>query len=126
MNGRQLPITGTSEETRDWTFVGDIVQGLLACAYYDEAVGEAVDLATGTEDRVLNLATHVNELTQNHAGMVYKERRNWERKTRLLANIAKAKRFLKYAPKTEFEDGLRRVHEWFKKNWAGIKGFAEF
>jgi nucleoside-diphosphate-sugar epimerase len=126
MNGQPLPITGTGEETRDWTFVGDIVQGLLACAYYDEAVGEAINLASGKEHRVMDLATRVNELTRNHAGVVYKERRNWDQKNRLLANIAKAKRILKYEPKTEFEDGLTRVHEWFRKNWIQIKRSAEF
>ena len=39
MNKQPLPITGTGDETRDFTYVGDIVRGLLAMAHHDDAVG---------------------------------------------------------------------------------------
>jgi len=126
MNRQPLPITGTGEETRDFTYVGDIVNGLIACAHYDQAVGEAINLATGKEIRILDLANWVNELTHNDAGIVFKERRNWDRKTRLLASIEKARRILKYKPKTDFMAGLKQVHLWFEKNWGNIRKSAEF
>jgi len=126
MNEQPLPITGTGEETRDFTYVGDIVNGLLACAAADEAVGEAINLATGREIKILDLANWVNELTGNEAGLVFKERRNWDKKNRLLASIDKARRILGYEPKMGFKDGLKNVHAWFKKNWANIQKSAEF
>src|SRR6266705_7187388 len=126
MNRQPLPITGTGEETRDFTYVGDIVNGLIACGYYDQAVGEAINLATGKEIRILDLANWVNELTHNDAGIVFKERRNWDRKTRLLASIEKARRILKYKPKTDFKTGLKQVHLWFEKNWDNIRKSDEF
>ena len=126
MNGQPLPITGTGEETRDFTYVGDIVNGLVACAYYDQAVGEAINLATGREIRILDLANWVNELTDNAAGIVFRERRDWDKKTRLLASIEKARRILKYEPKTDFKTGLYQVHRWFEKNWDNIRKSAEF
>ncbi len=126
MNGKSLPITGTGEETRDFAYVGDIVSGLLACAHYDEAIGEAVNLATGREIRIADLAERVNELTGNTAGVTFKERRSWDKKHRLLASIDKARKILKYEPKMEFKDGLREVHRWFKKNWDNISKSAEF
>ncbi len=100
MNKQPLPITGTGEETRDFTYVGDIVNGLLAMVCRKEAVGEAINLATGREIAIKDLATWVNELTKNNAGIVFKERRNWDKKTRLLASIDKARRTLGYEPKT--------------------------
>ncbi len=126
MSGKALPITGTGEETRDFAYVGDIVSGLLACAHYDEAIGEAINLATGREIRIADLAEWVNELTGNAAGVIFKERRNWDKKPRLLASIEKARKILKYEPKMEFKDGLREVHRWFKKNWDNISKSAEF
>ncbi len=126
MNGKTLPITGTGEETRDFAYVGDIVSGLIACAHYDEAIGEAINLATGREIRIADLAQWVNELTGNEAGIAFKERRNWDKKHRLLASIDKARKILKYEPKMEFKDGLREVHGWFKKNWEKISKSAEF
>ena len=104
----------------------EIVQGLLASAHYKEAIGEAINLATGREIRILDLATWVNQITENTAGIVYRERRNWDKKNRLLASIEKAWRILHYEPKTDFQTGLRSVHSWFLKNWKNIQKSAEF
>ena len=124
--GQPLPITGTGEETRDFTYVGDIVNGLLASAHYDEAIGEAINLASGREVKILNLAESVNELTENEAGIVFKERRNWDKKNRLLASVDKARKILGYEPKMDLQDGLKQVHAWFEKNWDLITKSAEF
>src|SRR2546426_7866932 len=126
MQERSLPITGTGDETRDFTYVGDIVNRLLACASSDQAVGEAINLATGREIRILDLANWVNELTKNKAGIVFKERRNWDKKNRLVASIEKARRVFHYEPKIDFKDGLKQVHVWFEKNWTNIQKSAEF
>jgi nucleoside-diphosphate-sugar epimerase len=126
MNKQPLPITGTGEETRDFTYVSDIVDGLLVMASCEEAVGEAINLGTGREIRIGDLATWVNELTRNDAGIVFKERRNWDKKNRLLASIDKARKTLSYEPKTEFKDGLKRVHQWFVENWENIRKSADF
>jgi len=126
MSKQPLPITGDGTETRDWTYVGDIVNGLLAMAYYDEAVGEAINLGSGKEHKVIELANIVNELTGNDAGIVYKERRSWDKKTRLLSSIEKARRILKYEPQVEFRQGLEYTYQWFIDNWENIKRSAEF
>ena len=126
MNSKTLPITGTGEETRDFAYVDDIVSGLIACAHYDEAIGEAINLATGREIRIADLAQWVNELAGNEAGVAFVERRNWDKKHRLVASIEKARRILHYEPKMDFKDGLTEVHRWFKENWKNIQKSAEF
>ncbi len=126
MNRHPLPITGTGDETRDFTYVGDIINGLLAMAYYKEAVGEAFNLASGREIRIGDLANWINELTGNDAGIVFKERRNWDKKNRLLASIKKAKKILGYEPMMDFREGLEHVHDWFVENWLNIAESADF
>jgi nucleoside-diphosphate-sugar epimerase len=126
MSKKPLPITGTGEETRDFTYVGDIVKGLLAMAHYDEAVGEAINLGTGREIRIKDLAKWVNELAGNKTKTVFKERRNWDKKNRLLSSIDKARKILKYKPSMEFKEGLKHTQVWFKRNWEDIKRCAEF
>ena len=121
LNNQSLPITGTGDETRDFTYVGDIVNGLLAMAYYEDAVGEAFNLATGREIRIGDLAEWIVELTGNEAGIVYKERRDWDKKNRLLASIKKARKVLGYEPNMDFREGLKHVHAWFKENEANIR-----
>jgi nucleoside-diphosphate-sugar epimerase len=126
LNKQSLPITGTGDETRDFTYVGDIVNALLAMAYYDDAVGEAFNLATSREIRIKDLAKWINDLTGNDAGMVFKERRNWDKKNRLLASIEKARKILGYNPTMGFKDGLKHAHQWFLENWEHIQESAEF
>lgn len=126
MNGQALPITGDGTETRDWTYVDDIIKGLLAMGIKEEAIGEAINLGSGKEHRVIELANVVNNLTDNEAGVIYLERREWDVKKRLLSSIEKAKKLLGYKPEMEFEEGLKKVHEWFIENWENIKKSAEF
>ena len=126
MNGQALPITGNGNETRDWTFVEDIVNGLLSMGIVEEAVGEAINLGSGIDHKVGDMAEIVNKLTGNKAGIKYTERRNWDAKTCLLSSINKAKDILNYKPKTSFEDGLQRTHNWFTNNWNNIQQSAEF
>ena len=125
INNQPLPITGTGNETRDFTFVGDIVNGLLSMAYYEESIGEAFNLGTSREIRICDLAEWINEITGNPAGIVFKERRDWDKKTRLLASIEKAKRVIKYSPKMDFKDGLKCVYSWFKENSENIKASVQ-
>ncbi|MHA1409581.1 MAG: GDP-mannose 4,6-dehydratase, partial [Candidatus Odinarchaeia archaeon] len=126
MNGIPLPITGTGKETRDFTYVGDIVEGLLSMVYHDEAVGEAFNLGAAREIKIIDLATWINELTNNDAGILYKERRSWDKKNRLLSSIDKARKVLEYKPKVEFRQGLEYTHRWFVDNWDNIQESAEF
>ncbi len=121
-----LPIMGTGEETRDFTYVDDVVQGLLAAGVSEAATGEAMNLASGREVAVSSLAALVNELTGNPAGVRYVERRSWDKITRRRASVEKAGRLLGYRPTVEFEAGLRRTREWFAAHWGEISRDARF
>jgi nucleoside-diphosphate-sugar epimerase len=126
MSKKQLPITGNGSETRDWTYVGDIVDGLLAMGVELKAVGEAINLGSGKEHTVLEMAKLVNQVSGNESGIKFVERRDWDVKTKLLSSIEKARRLLDYSPKVSFETGVDRVHDWFSANWDDIVKSAEF
>ncbi len=126
MKGQALPITGDGTETRDWTYVGDIVNGLLSMGVRKEAVGEAFNLGAGKEQRVIDMANAVNTLTGNAAGIKFTQRRDWDVKTRLLSCITKAENKLGYKPTMKFDDGLKETYRWFVENWNTIEKSAEF
>jgi UDP-glucose 4-epimerase len=126
MSGKPLPITGDGMETRDWTYVGDIVNGLLAMGIKEEAIGEAFNLGAGQEQRVIDMANAVLHLTGNKAGIIYKERRDWDKKTHLLSCITKGQKMIGYQPQMSFADGLKETHQWFRDNWENIRKSAEF
>lgn len=112
LHKKPLPITGTGEETRDFTFVEDIVDGTLRIGVVKEAVGEAINLASETETRITDLANWINELTENEAGVVFKPRRDWDKVIARRASIEKARKILGYEPQTDIKTGLKKTHEW--------------
>ncbi|MHA1274693.1 MAG: NAD-dependent epimerase/dehydratase family protein, partial [Promethearchaeota archaeon] len=75
MKGEVLPITGTGDETRDFTFVGDLIDGLLRAGYFEEAIGEEFNLASGKETRIIDLAKMINDIVGNKAGVKFVSRR---------------------------------------------------
>ena len=126
MKGESLPITGTGEETRDFTFVGDIVGGLLNGGAMESALGQEFNLASGVETRIVDLAHMVNAATGNSAGVRFVSRRKWDTKPRLLASIDRAHELIGYQPHTSFEEGLDKTVQWFQENRENIETSARF
>jgi nucleoside-diphosphate-sugar epimerase len=126
LNGQPLPITGAGDETRDFTFVGDIVGGLLRCGALPQAAGEAINLASGVETRIGDLAAQINSLTGNASGLTQLERRRWDTHDRRRASIDKARALLGYQPRTDFAAGLRLTLAWFQNHHKEIASSARF
>ena len=126
MQGKTLPLTGTGEETRDFTYVEDIADGLLRAGYFEQAIGNEMNLASAVETRIIDLANMVNELTGNKAGISFSQRRKWDTKSRLLASIDRARDMLGYAPRTPFRQGLTSTITWFRNHWDDITASASF
>ncbi|MCK4761276.1 MAG: NAD-dependent epimerase/dehydratase family protein [Candidatus Aminicenantes bacterium] len=126
MQGKSLPITGSGEETRDFTYVLDLVQGLIKAGYYEKAIGENFNLAAGKEIKIVEMAKLVNEIAGNKEPINFKPRRKWDTKPRLLASIEKAEKLISYKPVVSFEAGLAINCQWFKDNWSVIETLADF
>ncbi|MFC1453929.1 NAD-dependent epimerase/dehydratase family protein [Verrucomicrobiota bacterium] len=126
LSGLPLPFTGSGEETRDFTYVLDIVDALLRAGFHERAVGQEMNIASGHEVKILGMAERINELTGNKAGILRADRRVWDTKKRLLACVDRAKDLLGYEPKMDFEDGLVKTIQWFRDHWDDIRRDAEF
>lgn len=126
LHKKPLPVTGTGEETRDFTFVEDIVDGTLRLGIIPEAVGDAFNLASETETKVIDIANMINELTGNNNGVEFVARRDWDKITRRRASIEKARKVLGYVPKTKIKDGIKAVYDWVVENRDKIESSAKF
>ena len=123
---KSLPLTGTGDETRDFTYVLDLVQGLIKAAFYKEAIGQAFNLASGKETKIKDMIAIVNKATGNKTPITKYPARKWDTKKRLLASIELATKLIDYKPTTRFEDGLKANMDWFKTNWDEIQTAADF
>lgn len=120
MNDKPLPITGTGEETRDFTHVDDIIQGTLLCGCVEGILGEAFNLASQTETKVIDVARKVIEVTGSKSRIVYRERRDWDLITRRCASIEKARKVLGYNPTGTVKKAILDVHKWMVENEDNI------
>ena len=123
---KSLPLTGTGDETRDFTYVLDLVQGLIKAAFYEDAIGQAFNIASGMETKIKDLISMVIEATGNSTPITQYPARKWDTKKRLLASIDLANKLIDYKPITSFEDGLKANVDWFKTNWEKIQKAADF
>ncbi len=114
--GKPLTVMGTGQETRDFTFVSDLIDGLLRGGILEEAVGQEMNLGSGVETPSIDLANMINKVSGNTAGTISIEKRDWDHGSRRLASIDKARSIMGYDPQTKLEDGLTKVNEWFVEN----------
>jgi len=121
-----LPITGTGDETRDFTYVEDIVDGLLRSGFYDSAIGQELSLASGVETSIGYLANFINEIVGSSAGICYQPRRVWDQQKRRCGSLDHAWKTIGYKPRTALSEGLRHTVSWFRDNWVEIEKAAQF
>lgn len=126
LSGIPLPFTGTGQETRDFTFVGDLTDALLRAGFYESAIGQEMNLASARETNILDMAERINDLCGNKAGVRRAPPRVWDTKKRLLASVDRANELLGYEPSMDFDEGLGITIDWFKANWSKIQRDAEF
>jgi nucleoside-diphosphate-sugar epimerase len=115
--GRAPVIYGDGEQTRDFTYVANVVDGVLRACHAPAASGEVINVATGGRISLNTLFAVLRDLTGASVSPVYKPTRAGDVRDSQ-ADISKAKRILDYAPLVTFEEGLARTVAWVKTSSA--------
>jgi NAD dependent epimerase/dehydratase len=115
---------GATSPTRDFLYVADTVRGLLRCATADGIEGETINLGTGVEVSIGDLAQRILRLVGVEVPIALDEGRlrppNSEVE-RLVADVSKAKRLLAWQPEVSLDEGLRRTIEWLTGSLSSYK-----
>ena len=109
--GRRPTIFGDGEQTRDFTYVANVVDGVLRACEAPKAAGQAINVACGTRISLNELLRVMNGIVGTKLQAIYKEERAGDVKDSQ-ADITKARTLLGYAPIVGLEDGLRRTIDW--------------
>ncbi len=110
---------GSVHPTRDLTYVADTVAGFMALASCDGAIGREVNLGSGKEISIGDLAALLAELTGSDATVVSEDVRMRPPKSeveRLLSDASLARELAGWAPRVPLRDGLALAIEWFTEN----------
>jgi nucleoside-diphosphate-sugar epimerase len=118
LEGRQPTIYGDGGQTRDFTYVANVVDGVLRASEAPGAAGEVINVATGGRISLNDLLSTINRIVGKNIGAIYAEGRAGDVRDSQ-ADITKARTLLGYAPIVSFEEGLRRTLAWCSEEQHG-------
>lgn len=113
LEGEAIPFFGDGSTRRDYTFVDDIVAGIVAAVDYRQSGYEVINLGNNhtvtlnemieTLEKVLGIEAKLDRLPEQPGDVS----QTW-------ADLTKARQLLEYQPKVKFEEGMRRFAEWLE------------
>jgi UDP-N-acetylglucosamine/UDP-N-acetyl-alpha-D-glucosaminouronate 4-epimerase len=118
-DGRQPTIYGDGEHTRDFTYVANVVDGVLRACTAAGASGEVINVATGGRISLNTLFKTIRHLVDATVDPIYSAPRPGDVKDSQ-ADISKAQRILGYAPIVSFEEGLARTVAWYRDSHVTV------
>jgi nucleoside-diphosphate-sugar epimerase len=121
LKGLPLELDNGGIASRDFIYVGDVVQGLFACAERGEP-GGVYNLASGQETVILDLAQRIVELSESTSPLEIRPARDWDHSGRRFGSPEKAVRDLGFRAETPLDEGLRRTIEWTREHIDLIDG----
>lgn len=113
LSGKNLVITGTGLETRDFTYVDDCVNGIILAATTKAAKNETFNLGTGKETPIKKIARLILEITKSRSKIVFKPMRSFDHIKKRRMDISKAQKIIGYNPQVDIERGLEKTYQWF-------------
>jgi UDP-glucose 4-epimerase len=121
LEGRAPIIYGDGEQTRDFTYVANVVDGVLRACEAKDASGEVINVATGGRISLNTLLDVMNSIVGTRLRAIYKDARAGD-VMHSQADISKAERLLGYTPLVTLEKGLRHTLDWCRTDAAEPAG----
>ena len=114
-DGRRPTIYGDGEQTRDFTYVANVVDGVLRACHAPGASGEVINVATAGRISLNQLFASVKREVGSSLEPSYSDPRAGDVRDSQ-ADIGKAQRLLGYTPVVSFEEGLGRTVKWYRES----------
>ncbi|MEM4239916.1 MAG: GDP-mannose 4,6-dehydratase [Candidatus Woesearchaeota archaeon] len=111
---QQFTIFGDGKQTRDFVYVEDICDAIIAALTKKFEPGIVVNIGSGKETAILELAEKIAKVSGTAFKVEHKEPRK-EDIPHSQASIERAKKLLDYEPKVSLEEGLKKTWDWFRE-----------
>ena len=116
--GKPIPVFGDGSTRRDYTFIDDIIAGVMAAIEYDKSDYEVINLGESRTVELRELISLLEKELDTHA-VIDRQPPQPGDVPQTFADIGKARRLLGYNPQTQIEEGIRRFVEWFRTSKEG-------
>jgi UDP-glucose 4-epimerase len=119
LGGQPITVFGDGRQSRSFTYVGDVVDALIALANEPRAVGEVFNIGNNSEVTIRALAERVKQLTQSDSDIQYVPydeayEAGFEDMPRRVPDISKIKALIGFQPRLELDDMIRTVIEYIR------------
>ena len=113
MAGKPMVVFGDGTQSRDFTYVSDTARGIMMAGFTDSAVGQTINLGSGFEIAINELAQEIASIVeQPDIGVIYDEPRPGD-VLRLYAETTKAYKLLGFKPQVSLREGLIKLRNWY-------------
>ncbi|MEK7385005.1 MAG: SDR family oxidoreductase [candidate division NC10 bacterium] len=113
LKGRPLEVHGDGTQSRDFTYIDNVVEANLLAARAPEAGGEVFNVGCGARVSLLEIVAKLEAILGRRLSLKHTPPRAGD-VPHTLADVGKAKRLLGYSPLVDFDEGFRRTVEYFK------------
>jgi len=114
-NNLQIEVYGDGAQTRNFTYVSDVVDATIKAGESSKSVGETFNLASDKEVSVNNLINMVEKHTCKKANVKYGDKLKGDPDSNP-ADISKAKKILGFSPRVNIDEGIRNTVRWYNEN----------
>lgn len=114
--GRPPTIYGDGEQTRDFTYIDNVVHANCLAADAPRTAGQVVNVACGESISLNRIVARINEHLGTNIRPIYAPMRAGDVR-HSLADIGLAREVIGYRPQVSFDEGLRRAIDWYRDNW---------
>jgi UDP-glucuronate 4-epimerase len=115
LQGEPITMYGDGSTSRDYTFVDDIIQGVVEATNYDKTGFEIINLGNNHTVSLKELISAIEEVMEKKAIIKQLPEQPGDA-PKTFADINKAKQLLGYNPQTQLKDGLKKFYDWFLQN----------
>ena len=112
MNGKSPHIHGDGEQTRDFTYVTDVVEATILASLSPKGEGEVFNVASGKETSINDLTHLMSNVTGNPISPAYIDKRDIDNIRRRVLNIERIRRSLRWSPNITLAKGLENTYDW--------------
>lgn len=112
---KPLTIHGTGKQSRDFTYIDDMIDAFMIMGSHKNAIGKAVNFGTGQAITINYIAKKIKEISDSNSRLIHTKER-LAQVPKLLCNYSLAKKLFGWKPKVFIDAGLRKNIEWVKRN----------
>src|SRR5688572_1653360 len=112
--GQPMVVFGDGTQTRDFTYVSDTASGILLAGEHDEAVGDTINLGSGSEVTINDLGRQIALVTGRPSSALQHDRPRPGDVLRLYADMTHARKTLGFAPRVSLTEGLEKLLAWYQ------------